>query len=72
MMVTGKYDQKRNGYVYTTSHLVNDLGEVKMSYINGKDGHRCIAAGKDYISKIDLKEFFRTTEGIQFEYDVYD
>lgn len=73
IIVPGNYQQKRN---FTTAniayHIVNDLGQVKMSYIRGKDGDRYIAAGKDYISKLDLSQFFRDTSNMNIEYDVYD
>lgn len=70
--VYGHYNQKRGGYTYMAYHIVNDHGEVKLSYIRGKDGDRYIAAGKDYISKIDLNQFFSNTKGMNIEYDVYD
>lgn len=70
--VYGKYRQKRGGYVYNAMHIVNDQGKVKLSYIRGMDGDRYIAAGRDYISKLDLKQFFRNTHDMHIEYDVYD
>lgn len=72
MVVPGRYDQKRNGYIQPAYHLVDDMGKVKLSYINGVDGHRAIAAGKDYIDSIDLTKHFRNIDQINFEYDIYD
>lgn len=69
--VYGKYHQKRGGLSYSAMHIVNDRGQVKLSYIRGRDGDRYVAAGKDYISKMDLNQFFRDTRNMHIEYDVY-
>lgn len=72
--VYGEYQQKQGQYVYMARHIVNDRGEVKLSYICGKDGDRYIAAGKDYVDKnIKLNEYFkRTPKASEIEYGVYD
>ena len=72
--VYGEYQQKQGQYVQLASHIVNDRGEVKLSYIHGKDGDRYIAAGKDYVDKnIKLNEYFtRIPKVSEIEYDVYE
>lgn len=71
--VTGRYSQKRNGYVYPSYHIVDDMGKVKLSYLQGSSGPKIIAAGKDYVDKnIDLSQHFRNINQIDIEYDVYD
>ena len=69
-LVYGKYMQKRNGYGYQAYHLVDDRGSVKLSYINGVEGRHFVAAGKKYIDKVNLKEYFYRTDGV-YDYDVY-
>lgn len=71
-LVVGKYSQKRAGMIYPAHHLVNDQGKVKMSYIKGADGNRSVAAGRDYMSKVDLNQYFRNTSNLNIEYDIYD
>lgn len=54
-------------------HIVDDLGNVKLSYAMGTHGAITIAAGKDYVDKhIDLTKHFRDISGLNIEYDVYD
>lgn len=75
LMVPGKYSQSSWGRYYPAMHIVNDAGKVKFSYILGRDGARAIAAGKEYMSKVNLKQFFRGINpktDIDIEYDVYD
>lgn len=72
VMVPGKYHKKRGGYDYMARHIVNDLGQVKMSYFRGTVGDITVAAGRDYVSKLDLRQFFRSTNNLNIEYDVYD
>lgn len=71
-MVSGKYVSKRGGRAYVASHIVDEYGKVKLSYIRGAQGDHYIAAGKDYVDKhIDLKRYFKNTKNINIEYDVY-
>lgn len=71
-MVYGKYAQKRMGRAYLASHIVDEYGDVKLSYIRGLYGDRYIAAGKECVSKIDLGRYFHKTKDLDIEYDVYD
>lgn len=73
LSVTGRYGQTRNGKAYVASHIVDDRGNVKMSYLRGKHGDVYIATAKSYIDKnLNLKEHFRTPPSSrEIEYDVY-
>lgn len=72
--VIGKYEVKKNNRLYIASHIVDDKGKVKLSYLSGKYGEQCIAAGKEYMDKnIDLKQHYRNVKAMKkyIEYDVY-
>lgn len=72
LLVTGQYMQKRGGRAYMAHHLVDEFGKVKLSYINGVDGHRYLAAGKKYIKdNVNLNEYFRNAQDMNIEYNVY-
>ena len=73
LVTSPHYHQKRGGKVYLASHIVDEFGHVKMSYIRGKYGDRYITAGKDYVDKyIKRTEYFRVTpKQSSIEYDVY-
>lgn len=71
--VYGKYREKRGGYTYLATHIVDELGNVKLSYFRGADGDRYLAAGKDYVNKhLNLDDFFYNTKNLNIEYDVYN
>ena len=73
LMVTGRYMQKRGSRAYTAHHIVDEFGKVKMSYINGVEGARYIAAGKKYIEdNINLNTYFKNVKDMSIEYGVYD
>lgn len=69
MMVTSSHLMIGN---QTAHHLVDDQGNVRMSYIRGLSGDRYLASGKDYIDKLDLKQYFIDTNDMNIEYDIYD
>lgn len=72
-VTSSRYTQKRDGKVYTTHHIVDEFGDVKVSYIRGKYGDRILTTGKDYVDKhIKWTDYFRgTPKQSSIEYDVY-
>ena len=58
--------------------IIDDKGDVKLTYYEGKFGNRILAAGKDYVDKyIDMNDYFNPhflrnydVEALT-EYDVY-
>jgi len=73
IMVPGKYGYTDTGRLYHPAyHVVDEYGDVKMSYINGVAGQRAVAAGKEYMDKhIDLSKHFYNPKDIDVEYGVY-
>lgn len=69
-MVSGKYMQKRNGVGYMAKHIVDEHGNVKLSYIDGVEGRHFVTTGKAYVNKMNLNQYFHKTSGI-YEYDIY-
>jgi hypothetical protein len=67
---SSRYMEKRYGDLYPAYHLVNDRGQVKMSYISGYTTNTMIAAGKDYVSKLD-KTLLKNIRDARTEYDIY-
>lgn len=73
-LLYGNYEQHRGGRLYMSYHLMDEFGKVKFSYIEGKHGSRIVAAGKDYVDKMDLDKHFHHTKSMRkrAKYDVYD
>ena len=69
-LVRGKYMQKNGRYAQIVSHIVDDHGNVKLSYIRGKEGDHFVAAGKEQIAKMNLNQYFNSLNGT-WDYDVY-
>lgn len=73
-LLYGNYRQHRGGRLHLSFHLMDEYGKVKLSYIEGKYGSRIVAAGKDYVDKINLDKHFHNTKSMRkrAKYDVYD
>lgn len=74
VVTSNHYYQKRGGYAYAARHIVDQYGNVKLSYIRGKYGDRFITTSKKYVDKhIKWTDYFRgTPKQSAIEYDVYD
>lgn len=69
--VVGGYTRKEGNRIYASHHVVDEYGNVKLSYINGVEGHHYVSAGKDAVNKMDLTQHFNSLDGI-WDYDVYE
>ena len=66
-MAYGKYKQKRAGRMYNAMHIVNDKGDVVLSYIEGVCGPNAIAESKGYVEKnLDLSKYFKRSFPIEY------
>lgn len=72
--VYGEY-QKKFGPIgsrrlHMARHIIDEYGDVKVSFFHGPNGYHFVAAGKEAVNKIDLKRHFISLEGT-WDYDVY-
>lgn len=69
-MVYGKYRTKVGNGIQLASHIVDEYGDVKLSYIRGVEGDHYVAAGKNIVSKMNLNQYFYSLKGT-WDYDIY-
>lgn len=70
VMVDGAYSQKRGGFLHPSKHIVNDKGEVVLSYINGIYGDNCVARSKKYVeNNLNLKDYFKRPMEVDYIFE---